>query len=206
MTDSSGEKKAAIQAAMDRIRSGDANGGIRALDRLIGRELERYFKSNGVLADHVEGMVWKLFAKAAQSASGEGGYRGDAPAEHWLNTCKKNLVIDYWRKRATNEEDTESDLTTVDEEGRNASIFDHIAAVSVDHDLIECLGRALEEFQRDFPERAAHIEWLVDHWSNKEIAKALGVKENAARDRIYQTRRKLEPYAAPCVERKERSK
>lgn len=202
MADSGNDSKAAIQAAMDRIRQGDANGGIVALDELIGRQLERYFKGKGVHPDDAEEMVWTLFARAARP---EGGYRGDAPAEHWINTCKKHLVIDYWRSRATNEEDNEGALIDRGDDDP-VSFFSNLAAVSVDLDFIECINRALEEFRRDYPERAAHIEWLVDGWSNEEIAEALNVRVGAARDRIYQTRRKLAPYAAPCVDGKERSK
>ena len=84
-------KRDALQAALNLVLNGKTNEGVKQLDDLIGRELERYFVRKGVPPEDAEEMVWELFLRAVKPGS---GYRGDAPAEHWINTCKKRMVID----------------------------------------------------------------------------------------------------------------
>jgi len=179
-----------VQRALSRIAAGEVNKGIAELDRLIGRQLERYFERNGAKPEDAEELVWTFFTRASHPTS---GYRADAPAMHWINTCKRRLMIDYWRKRKLNVVQPD-----VDDDGEDRDPFENIPAVCVDESVVDCIERAFAAFRAAYPKRALHLVWIIEEWSNEEIAEALGVGLGAARDRKYETRKKLDPFVAPC--------
>lgn len=177
----------AVEAALALIARGGAERerGVLVLDEAMGKRLERYFLRHKVHADDAEELVWDVLYRATKE------FRGETRAIVWLWIIARNVLISHHRSR-----NPEVQLDDEDWE----SLLNHRPAPGLPQWLRLCIERVLWAFERDFPERAETVRMIVEEWSAREIAAYFGTSEGAARDRVYRTRLKLEPYLAQCEE------
>jgi RNA polymerase sigma factor (sigma-70 family) len=177
------EKMAGLLAAI--ARGGDARErAIVELDRLLGRKLESYFVRNKVRAEDAEEMVWEVWLKLCQ-----GQFRQETRAIVWIWIIARNVLISHHRARHP-----EINLAGDDWE----EVVTATPAMQAPAWLTLCIEQALHRFTRDYPERSEMLRMLIEEWSAREIGAWLNCNEGAARDRLYRTRQKIEPYLEEC--------
>lgn len=176
-----------VQEALQLIARGgsDRERGVLMLDRTMGRRLERYFLRHRTNPADAEELVWEVFYRATKE------FRGETRAIVWLWIIARNALISHHRQR--------NPAVNLDEEDWEA-LLDRQPAHGLPEWLRLCIERVLAAFERDFPERAEMVRMIIEEWSSQEIAAYFGVSEGAARDRVYRTRLKLQPYLAQCEE------
>lgn len=165
----------------------DVDRGILALDKAVGRRLERYFLRHKVHPNEAEELVWEVMFKATKE------FRRETRAIVWLWIIARNVLISYHRSRHSNIE------TDLDDDGWDA-LLSHTESPALPAWLRLCIERVLATFEQDFPEPAEILRMIIEGWTSVEIAAFLQTSEGAARDRVYRTRMKLEPYIELCKE------
>ena len=175
-----------IDKALAAIQRGgiERERAIVQLDDQLGRRLERYFMRNKVSADDAEEMVWEVWLRVCT-----GQFRKEGRALVWIWVIARNVLISYHRVHRP-------EVNFDDEEWQE--IFTRQPGLQAPAWVTLFIERALHQFTQDHPERSEMLRMLVEEWSAKEIGMFLGCNEGAARDRLYRTRQKVEPYLDEC--------
>lgn len=175
-----------IEQAVAAIRQGGAQReqGVLRLDRLMGRRLEQYFVRHKVRAQDAEEMVWQVWLKVCT-----GELRDESRAVVWIWVIARNLLISHHRAQ-------QPEVQCDDEEW--LAMLDTRPALQAPAWLKLCIEHALHRFGQDHPERGDMLRFLAEEWSAREIGEFLGCNEGAARDRLYRTRQKIQPYLEEC--------
>jgi RNA polymerase sigma factor (sigma-70 family) len=178
------EKKVAESLAWIAKGGAARERGVTMLDDLMGGLLERYFMRNKVRPEDAEEMVWEVWMKICSAE-----FRGETRAVVWVWIIARNALISYHRAR-------HPDINLDDDDWE--SVLNDVPATQAPAWLTLCIERALHRFSQDYPERSEILRMVVEEWSTKEIGAYLGCSEGAARDRLYRTRQKVEPYLEEC--------
>lgn len=111
----------------------------------------------------------------------------------WLIKVSENLFKDFLKSGETTYEEitTNGDLPeeTLSEDEISNSVL-----------IQDCVQEKIELFAKNFPDRAIAIQHQLDEKSIDYIAKLLERTEHATRQFIYESKKKLEVFLAPCKE------
>lgn len=188
------KQEQAIDRAFELIATGKRAAreeGVKLLERTLGRTLQRYFERHKVPQAEAEELVWTVWLKVDQNVSnGKLELRGRAVV--WLWTVARNLLISYHRG------DSGVEVNFDDSGWGNIERATPDVARSGPAWIKLCIERGLAEFVADHPERGEVVRMLVEEWSAAEVGAFFGCSEGAARDRVYQTRKRVVEYIKHC--------
>ena len=141
--------------------------------------------------DVVQGAYIAAFTRIG-SHEGRGDFAG------WVSVIAVNLARDHLRRlrrlRVTAVDAIDLERLSMADAGERSSDIDREA-------VIACLRRQFERFAADHPEHGKAL--FLFHflkWDQKAIAAATGRTHEAARKFVSDSRKRLRPYVAPCLE------
>jgi RNA polymerase sigma-70 factor (ECF subfamily) len=179
-----------------------AQGG-RAAELAIGAVYDEYaprfrafLRMRNLPTEQVEDLVQDVFLRVIESR--ERVAEVESPRAYLWCTLR-NALIDQARRAGRYKRRFAEPPRLVTEEGEEASFEGWIEGLlatdgheleRVDH--YECVGRALERYRRQEPERATAIELVaIEGFEGRELATVLGRSHGAAREFLSQARKAL---------------
>jgi RNA polymerase sigma-70 factor, ECF subfamily len=168
---------------------------------LLGQLCRRW----GATTAQAEDVLQEAFLKARKARL---SFRGNSTIATWINTIARNTWFDQATRAANKDHDS------VDED---ESRLEHLSEL-VSRDLSpeqalerkrreECVDAHYSRFERDHPERAEDLDWVVTQGLQiRELANRRGIDEPAMRKRMQRSRELLRNYLTKCVDYFEGSK
>jgi DNA-directed RNA polymerase specialized sigma24 family protein len=130
----------------------------------------------------------KIFRFAHQSAT------FDSP-EAWIWTVVKNTVTDHFRKSGR--------LESVESLFQDSNCVENIPSPTGEGSfggVEDCVEKGVNDFSRSMPDRASVIQMVLDGLSVREISQRIVRTEQATAQFLYESRKRLAPFIAPCGE------
>ncbi|HMK85310.1 MAG TPA: RNA polymerase sigma factor [Steroidobacteraceae bacterium] len=180
-----------------------AQGG-QAAERAAGELYDEYgprfrafLRMRAVSAQQAEDLVHDVFVRVIEA--GPRLAQVDSPRAYLWCTLRNALTDQMRQMRRDRRLFTDPPAAGKDDGEEDASFeawlektagSDAWVAERIDH--LECVGRALERFRRQEPERAAAIDLVaIEGFEGRELAEALGKSYGAAREYLSQARKAL---------------
>jgi RNA polymerase sigma factor (sigma-70 family) len=189
------EDLARIEGVLSGLRAGGAarRTAVEQLYKEYAGRLRRYFVNHRATPAEAEDRLQEVFVRILRSVE---GYRGEAAQfAGWLWTIARNILIDATRRSGQGQVDLE-DLEGGDELASAWPTPEESLTADTETD---CVRKAIQRFNVDYPERAQCVSWMVsDHLSVSDLAGVLGRTPGATREFLSQCRKKLRAYLDPC--------
>ncbi len=134
----------------------------------------------------VEDIVQEVWLKAFQKL---GGFRGDAPFEHWLMRLAVHTCYDFLRGHQRNREDSFSELSEVEEDWREHFVSQPGVADEESSAARQLVGRVLEQLSP--PARLVITLLEIEDRSVKEISKLTGWSVPLVKVRAFRARAEM---------------
>lgn len=164
--------------------------------RGIGKRLERYFKQKGMSHADAEELVNDTIVRFIQGDPNHG--HALSPIAYFWTTARNAMLDRIDHDKAIKRGDQHE--ITLDDEGwkniKEPSSKD-IAEINA---LRDCLSRANGWFQSARPELAHMLILIAEQLSTEEIAIALGISNDAAKQRVCYARKAMIGYFKECKE------
>lgn len=177
------------------ISESDLLEGCRSGDRRMQHELyKRYaakmygvclrYASNAEEAEDIlqEGFI-KIFSKI-------NSYRGDGSFEGWIRRIFVNTAIEHYRKKIYLQPITETEENTV--EGKYLSVLDNLA----EKDIIQLVQQLSPGY------RTVFNMYVVEGYTHKQIAEALGISEGTSKSQLSRAKLILQDLVKAFIERR----
>lgn len=153
------------------------------------KDVNKWLRYKGCAPAMAEDLVQDAFMKLHDQYSGLEDKQSLKP---WLISVAQNAYFNYLEKASTRYEGKEI---------YEGQINDHPTEQPDGHvEIMDCVTRKLSEFQRVEPERAYAINLQMDSMPIFEIALILDRTEQATREYLSQSKKKLKPYLEECRE------
>ena len=153
------------------------------------KDVNKWLRYKGCNREVAEELVQDAFIKLYDQYS---GLRDKKSLKAWLIAAAHNAFINYLEKASTRYESHEM---------YEGQINDHPVGELDEHvGMMDCVSRMLLEFTRKEPERAYAINLQMDSMPILEIALMLDRTEQATREYLSQSKKKLKPYLEECRE------
>lgn len=168
---------------IERVLGGDRN----AYEEILLRYEVQVFRwlARMLPFDDVREAAQEVFVRAYRDL---GGYRAEAPLQHWLSRIARNVAYDYWRKvRRDRLVPTES--SEIDRLSEGATSADEDASDSREREL---LHEALDLLSPD--QRLVFSLFYLDERSIREIASELGLSVANVKIRLYRARKSIQKF------------
>lgn len=125
----------------------------------------------------------------------------------WLWKVARSVLLDWIRRRRSEKRGSGTVEMTLDED-QWLELQETVGAAPAPPWLKLCLERAMFQLEQDDPARAEVLRLAAEGWTAREIAIYYGAEssavtqkqEGAARDRVYQARKKAQSYFQHCKE------
>lgn len=186
----------------DEIITGLRSGGkqmalaVKALYMNYQGPMLRHFMYQRVPLDDAQDILQETLMRIIGSAH---RYTGAGKASSWFWQIARNCHVDYQRKQGRihshevvlqSEESEEEPLAALPE-----------AIVQPEQESVdECVSDGLERFRAKEPERAYALMLQMDGVNIADIGERIGRTMTAAKQYLYECRKKIAPYIAHCRE------
>jgi RNA polymerase sigma-70 factor (ECF subfamily) len=172
-----------------------AQKGVRALYERTAKPMLRFFvHCGGISAEDAEDVYQETAVKIVGSAA---SYSGDGTAKAWMWQIARNSLTDHLRKRGRVAEH----LVIFDDDDWRI-LEDTVAAPESGspRSAEECVTAGVAAFAQEMPDRAFVLTLYMDGMSMDEIGEQIGRTAGATQEYLSQTRQKLKPFVAHCLE------
>ena len=169
--------------------------GVEDAARMLHRNLFgwmcRYFMRHRIPEATAEELTNDVWLKVLT-----GTFKGEGRPTAWVRSIARNLLIDWIREFRAEKRGSQHEVTLAFDDW--LTVLDTTGARRSPEWVRLCLERAAWQMEQDDPARLEVLAMVADGWSNAEIAIYYGAdpenvsskEEGAARDRVYQARKK----------------
>jgi DNA-directed RNA polymerase specialized sigma24 family protein len=199
----------------------DVDAKIRAVSKiyiefrpLLFKKLR--YKFRALSENDIQDIVQEAFLKVYTTTALPGSAR-QLPS--WILMIAENTALDLFRKAyvkneiAWPQEDDDDGLSKesnpllslTEEKLANKDIVDSLGAIVstgsvLNRGVEKCVGEGMSSFGLKFPEREAILSLALDGYSIADIAIVYKRTEAAMKQFIYESKKKLAPFIASCLE------
>jgi RNA polymerase sigma factor (sigma-70 family) len=164
-------------------------------DRKMQYELYQQFapKMYGVClryagnAEEAEDILQEGFIKIFNKI---GSYRGDGSFEGWIRRIFVNTAIEHFRKKTYLQPITEVEENTM--EGKYLSVLDNLA----EKDIIQLVQQLSPGY------RTVFNMYVVEGYTHKQIAEALGISEGTSKSQLSRAKQILQDMVKRFIEKR----
>jgi RNA polymerase sigma-70 factor (ECF subfamily) len=129
-----------------------------------------------------EGFI-KIFKKMSS-------YRGDGSFEGWIRRIFVNTAIEHFRKKTYIQPITEQEENTI--EGKYLSVLDNLA----EKDIIQLIQQLSPGY------RTVFNMYVVEGYTHKQIAEALGISEGTSKSQLSRAKLILQDLVKNYIEKR----
>jgi|LauGreDrversion4_2_1035121.scaffolds.fasta_scaffold310824_2 RNA polymerase sigma factor (sigma-70 family) len=174
-------------------KGGDAaSGAFELFDKQFRRSIVKYLLRLRLTKADAEDVTQEIYIKVFRFSGQSSTF--ESP-EAWLWSVVKNAALDHVRRRGSSDS-SKFLFQDQDEIEQLPAPTLEVPAGAVD----DCIERGVGNFFRSMPDRAAAIQMVLDGLSIREISKRIDRTEKATAQYLYESRKRLAPYVAPCGE------
>lgn len=180
-----------------------ADRGMEALVRRVGPRIKAFIRGHRLADDRVDDLFQETFIKVYRAAA---QFKGDSRVSVWICSIARNCVLGHLRGTGAREalnialEDDPDDEQSGASGAERAELMERSQAPG-SSDLDDCVDRGFATFGARYPDRAQALQLsAVEEWTIEEMAAYLGRTLQATRQYLFECRKKLQPFLAPCRE------
>ena len=140
-------------------------------------------------AEEAEDVLQEGFIKVFNKI---GSFRGDGSFEGWIRRIFVNTAIEHYRKKIYLQPITEYEEDTV--EGKYLSILDKLE----EKDIIQLVQQLSPGY------RTVFNMYVIEGYSHKQIAEALGISEGTSKSQLSRAKQILQDMVKQFIERRKR--
>jgi RNA polymerase sigma-70 factor (ECF subfamily) len=138
-------------------------------------------------AEEAEDIVQEGFIKIFNKI---GSYRGDGSFEGWIRRIFVNTAIEHFRKKTYLQPLTEVEENTM--EGKYLSVLDKLA----EKDIIQLVQQLSPGY------RTVFNMYVVEGYTHKQIAEALGISEGTSKSQLSRAKQILQDMVKRFIEKR----
>jgi RNA polymerase sigma-70 factor (ECF subfamily) len=140
-------------------------------------------------AEEAEDVLQEGFIKVFNKI---GSFRGDGSFEGWIRRIFVNTAIEHYRKKIYLQPITEYEEDTV--EGKYLSVLDKLE----EKDIIQLVQQLSPGY------RTVFNMYVIEGYSHKQIAEALGISEGTSKSQLSRAKQILQDMVKQFIERRKR--
>ena len=140
-------------------------------------------------AEEAEDVLQEGFIKVFNKI---GSFRGDGSFEGWIRRIFVNTAIEYYRKKIYLQPITEYEEDTL--EGKYLSVLDKLE----EKDIIQLVQQLSPGY------RTVFNMYVIEGYSHKQIAEALGISEGTSKSQLSRAKQILQDMVKQFIERRKR--
>jgi RNA polymerase sigma-70 factor (ECF subfamily) len=141
-------------------------------------------------AEEAEDVLQEGFIKVFNKI---GSFRGDGSFEGWIRRIFVNTAIEYYRKKIYLQPITEYEEDTL--EGKYLSVLDKLE----EKDIIQLVQQLSPGY------RTVFNMYVIEGYSHKQIAEALGISEGTSKSQLSRAKQILQDMVKQFIERRKRA-
>lgn len=151
------------------------------------------------IQDIVQDAFLKIYTTSSQPSS-------PYAMRSWVLTIAEKTAIDLFRRAyKRNEIDWPESFESDDDKVEKRSVTNSVGLIkpgdeSLNRDVEQCVSDGINNFAEIYPDREAVISLSLDGYPVQEIADLFHRTEQAMRQFIYESKKKLAPFIERCVE------
>lgn len=143
----------------------------------------RYASNNEEAEDILQEGFIKVFKKI-------GSYRSEGSFEGWIRRIFVNTAIEHFRRKTHLQPITEKEENTV--EGKYLSVLDSLA----EKDIVQLVQQLSPGY------RTVFNMYVIEGYSHKEIAEALGISEGTSKSQLSRAKQILQELVRKHIEKR----
>jgi RNA polymerase sigma-70 factor (ECF subfamily) len=140
-------------------------------------------------AEEAEDVLQEGFIKVFNKI---GSFRGDGSFEGWIRRIFVNTAIEHYRKKIYLQPITEYEEDTI--EGKYLSVLDKME----EKDIIQLVQQLSPGY------RTVFNMYVIEGYSHKQIAEALGISEGTSKSQLSRAKQILQDMVKQFIERRKR--